>query len=89
MSRYSLSAILEKEPVAIATAIRTLIWIGVLAGFLTDPPWDERLLAGLALVVELALGLFVRSAVTPIKAPTLQPGTEVTPTDGGATTTVK
>lgn len=59
---YSLTAILEKEPVAIAASIRSLLFIGVLSGLLV---MDEQLLAAIALAAELILGLFVRAQVFP------------------------
>lgn len=59
---YDLKAILDKEPVTIASALRSLLFVGVLAGFFV---MDEHLLAGIALGAEVLLGLFVRNSVTP------------------------
>ena len=65
---YSLRAILEKEPVAIASALRSVLFIGVLAGLFL---MDEKLLAGIALAAELVLNLFVRNATTPTATATV------------------
>lgn len=71
---YSLTAILQKEPVAITGALRSVMYVLVLAGILL---WDEKLLAGVALTAEIVLGLFVRQSSTPTAAPTLAEGTPV------------
>jgi hypothetical protein len=71
---YSLKAILQKQPSAIAGALRSILYIAVLAGLLV---MDEKLLAGIALGAEVLLGLFVYNNVTPTAAPTLASGTEV------------
>lgn len=89
MGNYDWREIFNREPVAIAGAIRTLLWVTVLVGILTDPPFSTAVLAGIALAIEVVLNLFVRAKVTPTAAPKLDPGTVVTPTDGGAATTVK
>jgi hypothetical protein len=60
---YSLLAILDKEPVVIAGAVRSLLFLAVLMGLIF---LDEKQLAGIALAAELVLGLFVRSKVTPV-----------------------
>jgi hypothetical protein len=71
---YGLRAILQKQPSAIAGALRSILYIAVLAGLLV---MDEKLLAGIALGAEVLLGLFVYNNVTPTAAPTLASGTEV------------
>lgn len=86
---YDLREFFNREPVAIATAIRTLLWLGVIIGILSDPPFSSATLASIAVAIEVVLGLFVRSKVTPTAAPQLKPGTNVTPTDGGASTKIK
>ncbi len=62
MARYSPLAILEKEPVVIAGAVRSILFVGVLMSLVV---LDEKQLAGIALALELALGLFVRRSVAP------------------------
>jgi predicted Kef-type K+ transport protein len=71
---YSLTAIFQKEPVAIAGALRSVLYVLVLAGVVT---WDAALLAGVALTAEIVLGLFVRSSSTSTAAPKLPEGTPV------------
>jgi len=82
MGRYSLKAIFDKEPVAIAGAIRGVLWVLVLAGVLV---WDAKLLAGVGVALELVLGLLARQAVTPTADPTLAAGTSLTVTTPGPT----
>lgn len=62
MGRYSLGAIFDKEPAAIAGVIRVILNALVLAGILL---WDEKLLASVSIIAELGLTLFVRQSVTP------------------------
>jgi hypothetical protein len=81
---YSLKAILQKQPSAIAGALRSILYIAVLAGLLV---MDEKLLAGIALGAEVLLGLFVYNNVTPTASPTLAAGTEVS-VKGSADTVV-
>jgi predicted Kef-type K+ transport protein len=71
---YSLTAILQKEPVAIAGALRSILYVLVLAGVIV---WDAALLAGVALTAEIVLGLFVRQNSTSTSAPKLPEGTQV------------
>jgi hypothetical protein len=71
---YSLSAILNKEPVVIAGALRSILYILILAGLLH---MSTELLAAIALAAEIVMGLFVRQASTPVSAPELPAGTEV------------
>jgi hypothetical protein len=71
---YSLSAILSKEPIVIAGALRSILYILVLAGIIA---MDTELLAAVALAAEVVLGLFARQASTPVAAPELPAGTEV------------
>lgn len=59
---YDLKNILSKEPVAIAGAIRSVLFVLVLVGLIAI---DEKVLAGIALAAEVVLGLFVRNSVTP------------------------
>jgi len=74
MGNYSLTAIFTKEPVAIAGAVRSILWILVL---LSVVALDEKQLAGIALGLEVVLGLFARSQTTSTSAPTLQAGVAV------------
>lgn len=62
MGRYSIFAIFEKEPAVIAGAVRVILMVLILADVLL---WDEKLLAGVALALEVGLTLFVRNSVTP------------------------
>ena len=62
MGNYSILSIFEKEPVAIAAAIRSVLFVAVLFGLAVD----EDQLAAIALALELVLGLFVRQKVTPV-----------------------
>jgi len=55
-----LKNILDNEPVAIAGAIRAVLYSLVLLGAIHV---DESALAGIALAIELVLSLFLRSAV--------------------------
>jgi hypothetical protein len=72
---YSLGHALQKEPVVLAGAIRSLLWLAVLLGWVQG--LDEAALAGIALVAEIVLGLFARQASTPMVAPRLPAGTSV------------
>jgi hypothetical protein len=63
MGNYSLGNIFTKEPVAIAGAVRSILFVLVLLSVVV---LDEKQLAGIALALELLLGLFVRSQVTPV-----------------------
>jgi hypothetical protein len=58
---YAVSEILNKEPVAIAAALKTVLFVAVLFGLAIN----EQQLAGIAIALEVVLGLFVRSKVTP------------------------
>ena len=71
---YSPRAILEKQPVAIASAVRAVLMVAILVGLIV---MDEKQLAGIALSVEVVLGLFAWHASTPIANPTLATGTTV------------
>ena len=62
-SLYSPKAILTKQPVAIASAIRAILLVFVLAGVVA---LDEKLLAGIALAIEIGLSLFTWSSVVPV-----------------------
>ena len=73
MGNYSIKAIFDKEPVAIAGAVRVLLMTAVLFGLAID----EKQLAGIALALEIVLTLFVRSQVTPVESPTLPVNTTV------------
>ena len=59
---YSLKAILQKQPVAIAGALRSVLFVGVLAGLII---MDEKLLSAIALTAEIVLNLFVWNASVP------------------------
>lgn len=58
---YSLKNLWSKEPVAIAEAVRTVLFVAVLLNVLI---LESAQLAGIALVVSVVLSLFVRSNVT-------------------------
>jgi hypothetical protein len=61
MGNYSIKAIFDKEPVVIAGAIRAVIYVLVLFGLKVT----VEQLAGIALGLELVLGLVARQSVTP------------------------
>lgn len=71
---YSLNALLQKQPVVIAGALRSILYVLILAGILHV---SSDLLAAIALAAEIVLGLFAYSQVTPTAAPVLEKGTEV------------
>lgn len=71
---YSLKAIFDKEPAAIAEAVRVILPVLVLLHLVQ---LDPVALAGIVLGVSALLTLFVRNASTSKKAPTLASGTEV------------
>ncbi len=75
MGNYSLTAVFTKEPVVIAGAVRSILFVLVLLSVVT---LDDKQLAGIALGLELLLGLFARSNSTSTSAPTLTEGTKVT-----------
>lgn len=59
---YSLRNILDKQPVAIASALRSILFVGVLASLIV---MDEKLLSAIALTSEIVLSLFVNAASLP------------------------
>jgi hypothetical protein len=61
MGQYSFRNIFTKEPIAIAGAVRSVLFVGVLLGAVV---LDEKQLAGIALALELVLGLLARQGVT-------------------------
>lgn len=71
---YSITAILQKQPAAIAGALRSVLFVLILAGVLL---WDEKLLSAVGLALEVVLTLFVVSSSTPTNNATLKAGTEV------------
>lgn len=71
---YSIKAIFTKQPVAIATAVRSILMVLILMSVIVI---DEKALAGIALSLELVLGLFAWNASTPVASPTLPVGTKV------------
>src|SRR5688500_7835633 len=75
MGNYSLTNVFNKEPVVIAGALRSILWVAVLMGVVF---LDEKQLAGIAIGLEVLLGLFTRQQTTPTAAPTLPLGTPVT-----------
>lgn len=74
MGNYSLGNLFTKEPVVIAGAARSVLYVLILVGALH---LTVEQLAGIALALELVLGLFARSTTTPTAAPTLPAGTPV------------
>ena len=81
MGIYSLRNIFLKEPVAIASGIRAILFVAVLFGLAVD----EKQLAAIALAAEVVLGLIARQASTPTADPVLPTGTTVTVTTPGPT----
>ncbi len=71
---YSLKAIFQKQPAVIAGAVRSVLFILVLAGLVA---WEEQLLAGIALALEVVLSLFVWNQSTSATFPVVKSGTEV------------
>jgi len=61
VGNYSLRNIFTKEPVAIAGGLRSVLFVAVLLGAVL---LDEKQLAGIALALELVLGLFARQSST-------------------------
>lgn len=59
---YDFRNILKQQPVAIAGAVKVVLNVLVLTGLVL---MDEKLLAGIALALEVILNLFVWNAVTP------------------------
>ena len=62
MGRYDPRAIFEKEPAVVAGAIRTVLYGAVILGYVT---LTVEQLAGIAVGLEVVLGLFVRQSSTP------------------------
>ena len=71
---YSLKAILDKEPAAIAEAVRVVLPVLILLGVVH---LNAEALAGIVLGLSAILTLFVRSASTSKVYPNLPSGTEV------------
>jgi hypothetical protein len=71
---YSIKAILDKEPAAIAEAVRTILPVLILLGVVHLEP---EALAGIILALSAVLTLFVRNASTSKVYPNLPSGTEV------------
>ena len=74
MGNYSISAIFTKEPVVLAGAIRSVLYVLVLVSVVA---LDEKQLAGIALGAEVILGLFARQGSTSTTKPVLTVGTTV------------
>jgi hypothetical protein len=74
MGNYSIRNIFTKEPVVIAGAVRSVLFVAVLLGAVI---LDEKQLAGIAIALELGLGLLSRGASTSTAEPKLQEGTAV------------
>lgn len=74
MGNYSIGNLFQKEPVAIAGAVRSVLWVLVLLGVVL---LDEKALAGIALALEVVLGLFARAQTTSTAQPSLNEGTRV------------
>lgn len=74
---------MNKEPSAVISALGAfLASLAKVAVLLHLVDWDAEQLAGVSLVIDNALivfgALFIRSQVTPVAAPSLPEGTEVT-----------
>lgn len=65
---------INRQPVAVAAAVRAVLYALVLLNLIV---LTEEQLAGIAIALELVLGLFVWNASTPTAAPTLPADTEV------------
>jgi hypothetical protein len=74
MGNYSISALFTKEPVVIAGAVRSVLYVLVLLGLVA---FDDKQLAAIALGLEVVLGLFARQTSTSSSQPTLTVGTPV------------
>lgn len=72
---YSLKAIFDKEPAAIAAAVRSVLWLLVLLQVIV---LQDAQLGAIGLTLEFLLLLFVRGSSTSTAAPKLTPGTTVT-----------
>ncbi len=59
---YSIRAVLQKQPVAIAASLRSILYVLVLMQIIQI---DAEQLAGIALAAEAVLGLFAYASVTP------------------------
>ena len=62
MGRYSPTEIFQKEPAVISGAIRTVLYGAVILGYVH---LTVEQLAGIAVGLEVVLGLFVRQSSTP------------------------
>jgi hypothetical protein len=74
IGNYSITNIFTKEPVVIAGAIRSVLYVLVLLSVVV---LDDKQLAGIALGLEVLLGLFARQGSTSTNAPVLAVGTPV------------
>lgn len=74
MGKYSLRAVLDKEPAAIAGAVQVILPVLVLLNILS---LDDKAMAGIVLVVSTLLALFVRNASTSKSEPVLAADTVV------------
>jgi hypothetical protein len=71
---YSIGNIFTKEPVVIAGAVRSVLYVLVLVSVVV---LDDKQLAGIALGLEVVLGLFARQSSTSTSQPTLAVGQPV------------
>jgi hypothetical protein len=74
MGNYSIGNIFTKEPVVIAGAIRSVLYVAILVGIVH---LTVEQLAAVALSAEVVLGLFARQGSTSSAQPTLAVGTAV------------
>jgi hypothetical protein len=74
MGNYSITNLFTKEPVVIAGAIRSVLYVLVLLGAVV---LQDQQLAAIALGLEVLLGLFARQGSTSTSSPTLTVGTSV------------
>jgi hypothetical protein len=74
MGNYSIGNIFTKEPVVIAGAIRSVLYVLVLISVVA---LDDKQLAAIALGLEVLLGLFARQGSTSTSQPMLTVGTPV------------
>ena len=75
---YDPRNLLSKEPVAIAAAVRSVLYVLILMNAVNLTPEQ---LAGIAIAMEVVLGLFARHNSTPTADPTLKAGTTVSVQD--------
>lgn len=74
MGNYSITNLFTKEPVVIAGAVRSILYVLVLLGAVA---LNAEQLAAIAIGLEVVFGLFARQGTTSSSVPTLAVGTSV------------